>query len=272
MVPANPCGHADVEEVAVAVEEAAEVGVVLPVSVVLSRLHEGDVRVGEVGRGRPQPPRMGDVVGVDDGDHLDLGGEPPRRLVEGAGLEARPGLQVHELEARTELAADRLQRPPHLRIGGVVVHHLHDVGGVVEAGQGLEGAAHDVDGLVVGGHLDGDEGGRSHRGRGWRRPAPAQDVEHLEGVGQAQAEGHHLEEEQEAGGEEEDRAVALGDGEGRGIGEVAAGGHQESGEEEGVENRGEKAGEGEHGQAHRNSDRPGRRRGAAQQADEHRER
>ncbi len=127
--------HGDVEEVAEAVEEPAQVAVVLPVAVVLRGLDERHARVVEVADGLLQPARVHAVVGVDDAEDLHLLGEVLGGLVEGAGLEARPVLEVHEGEARAELLAQLLQRLPHRRVGGVVVDHLDHQVGVVHLGE-----------------------------------------------------------------------------------------------------------------------------------------
>ncbi|HVD02274.1 MAG TPA: hypothetical protein VNG93_14225 [Candidatus Dormibacteraeota bacterium] len=123
-VAVGPRRHADVEEVAVAVKEAPQVLVVLPVEIALGALHEGDVPVGEVADEVLQEAGLDDVVGVHDGDHLVLGRWPPGGLVEGAGLEAGPIGQVHELEARAQLHAERLKGAPRFLVGRVVVHNL----------------------------------------------------------------------------------------------------------------------------------------------------
>jgi hypothetical protein len=103
---------------------------------------------------RAQPVRLDHVVGVDHSEQLNVLRQPARRLVEGAGLEARPVLEVDELEARTQPLALRLQGAPQLAVRGVVVDHLHDEIRVVELGQGRERLAHDLQRLVVGRHLD----------------------------------------------------------------------------------------------------------------------
>ena len=67
--------HRDVEEIAEAVEEAAQIGVVPPVAIVLRGLHERDRRIVEVADRVAQPLRMHLVVRVHDAEDLDLLGE-----------------------------------------------------------------------------------------------------------------------------------------------------------------------------------------------------
>ena len=85
---------------------------------------------------------------------------------------------------------------------GVVVDHLHQQPGVVDAGERLQGPAHQLDGLVVGGDLQrhpGQLGVRRRRPGGFW--TPSQHVDDLEGVGHRERQRGDLEEEQEGGGE-----------------------------------------------------------------------
>src|SRR5258707_206664 len=79
-------------------------------------------------------------------------GISPRRW--SSRLEAGPVLEVHELEAITQLPAERLERSPHPLVRGVVVDHLHEQPVVAELGERPEGQLDDLDRLVVGGDLD----------------------------------------------------------------------------------------------------------------------
>ena len=157
-VPVRARGHGDLEEVGVAVVQAAEVLVVGPVAVVLRGLHESDVRVGEVAHHRAKPVGLDHVVRVDDADQLDLLRQPSGCLVQGAGFEPGPVFQVDELEPRPKLLAPGLERGPVLAVGCVVVDDLDDQVGVIEGGQGAERLADHLDWLVVSGNLDRDPG------------------------------------------------------------------------------------------------------------------
>jgi len=79
-----------------------------------------------------KPVGLHHVVGINDADQLDVLRQSPGCLVQGAGFEARPVFQVHELETRPELLAQRLERGPVLAVGGVVVDDLDDQLGVIE--------------------------------------------------------------------------------------------------------------------------------------------
>ncbi len=180
-----------------------------------------------MGRGSGQPARMRDVVGVDHPHDLDLTGQPAGGLVERPRLEARPVLQVDELESRTQLFAELLQRPPQRRVRSVVVHHLDHVVGIFEPGQRLQGRTDDVHRLAVGRDLERDHRWRAHWGRGGRGAPPAHDVQDLEGVGEAEEEPGGFEHQEQAGGEQETRPTVLDHREGAGVDDVAESGHDQ---------------------------------------------
>ena len=71
----------------------------------LGALDECDLRVREEAHQVLQEVGLDDVVGVDDADDLDLLGQPARGFVERPGLEPRPVLEMHELEALAQLGA-----------------------------------------------------------------------------------------------------------------------------------------------------------------------
>src|SRR5262249_59401747 len=108
--------HGHVEEVAIAVEEAPQVAVVLPVAVVLWRLNERNLRVSEMADCVAQPVGLDHVVGVDNADPLDLAWQPPGRLVQRTRLEPGPPLEVYEVKAGAESLAESLERPPDDRV------------------------------------------------------------------------------------------------------------------------------------------------------------
>ena len=127
----------DGEEVLVGVVQAAVVAGVAPVPVVLRCLHEADPRVGEQRHAVAQPLRLDLIVRVDDADDLGVRvGEVLKRVVERAGLVARPVLQVLERDAVP--LAPGLNRPPERLIVGVVVDEDDLDPGVVKAQQRAE--------------------------------------------------------------------------------------------------------------------------------------
>ena len=65
---------------------------------------------------------------------------------------------MEELETRTELAAERLERLPDLWVLGVVVDHLHDQVRIVEGRERVERLADDLERFVVSRDLDSDPG------------------------------------------------------------------------------------------------------------------
>ena len=108
-VAVRPARHRDIEEIAIAIEQASEIAAILPIAVVLWRLHECHALVGEVADHFLQEGRLDHVIGIDDAQDADVLRQPPRGLVERARLVAWPGVQVNELEAWAQLFAERLE-------------------------------------------------------------------------------------------------------------------------------------------------------------------
>src|SRR6266702_2463861 len=117
----------------------------------------------------------------------------------GARLVAGPGIEMDELKARSQLGAKHLERTPYLRVLGVVVDDLDDDVGVIEVGKRGQRLSDDLDRLVVAGDLDGN--GRLIRGFGAMGDSgpPAEDVQDLEQVIDAERPGARLEPEQDEG-------------------------------------------------------------------------
>ena len=201
--------HRDVEEIAVAVKEAAEVAAVLPIPIVLRCLHEGDSVIGEVADHLLQEARSHDVIGIDDAQDGDVRRQAASGFVERARLVAGPGIEMDELKGRSQLGAECLEGTPYLRVFGVVVDDLDQDVGVIEVGKRGQGLSHHLDRLVVAGHLDGH--GRLIRGfgaMGGSGPS-AEDVQDLEQVIDAERQGAGLEQEQDdrTGGAQKPQAV-----------------------------------------------------------------
>src|SRR5690348_12884274 len=108
--------------------------------------------------GVAQPRGFDRVVRINDADDLGTSGEPASGLIQGPGLETRPGCEVHDREPRTQIATYRLDRLPHPRILGVVVHDLDFEVGVVEFGEGFERRTYHLYRFVVCGDLNADPG------------------------------------------------------------------------------------------------------------------
>jgi hypothetical protein len=147
----------DREEVLVGVVEPPVERRLTPVAVVLRRLDEADLLVGEQRRAGAQELGVELVVGV---DHADQRGarvdQFPQCVVEGPGLVARPVGEVGELHAVPE--APRLHRAPERLVVGVVVDHDDLVRRVVQRRERLQGLDDHLGWLVVGRHLQADEG------------------------------------------------------------------------------------------------------------------
>ena len=174
--------HGDVEEIAIAVEQPSKIAAVLPIAIVLWRLHERHALVGEVADHLFEEGGLDQVIGIDDAEDADVLRQPPGGLIQRARLVTRPGLEVDELKPFAQLFAQCLERAPDLRVPGVVIDDLDDQVLVIELGEGGQRLAHDLDRLVVAGDLDGDL--RSVRGLGAVRDAgtSAEHVEDLEQV------------------------------------------------------------------------------------------
>src|SRR5207245_3037665 len=74
--------HGDLEEVAVAVIETAQILVVGPVAIVLRRLDEGHFGVGEVSDHCPKPIRLDHLIRIHDTDDLALYMQPTSLLLQ----------------------------------------------------------------------------------------------------------------------------------------------------------------------------------------------
>ena len=112
--------HADVEEAGIFAVHGVMHDAALAVAVILRRLHQADLGIGEQRHQVLEPVRLHDIVGVDHADDLGVGGGVREREPQRAGLEAREVVVAHELEALAERAAMLLDRPPQRRIGRVV--------------------------------------------------------------------------------------------------------------------------------------------------------
>nr|WP_254781418.1 hypothetical protein [Modestobacter sp. DSM 44400] len=118
---------------------------------VLRRLHQRDAVVPEVGQRAGEEVRLGDVVGIEDGDQLGL--HQGQRVVEVAGL----GVVV--LAAGDVPCAEGVGHLGHLRAVAVV-----EDPGLVVAVHGQDGGhrgQQDLQSLVVGGDQHGDAGSGS---------------------------------------------------------------------------------------------------------------
>ncbi len=109
-------------------------------------LHESDGGIGEVPGGGAQPPAPDLVVGVHHGDQFRPRAGVAQRPVQRARLGAGDPLDMQEPEPRAEPLAVGLDRPPQLKVGGVVVNDQDLEVGVVKPGQAIQRADHDLKG------------------------------------------------------------------------------------------------------------------------------
>ena len=112
--------HADVEEAGIFAVHGVVHQAALAVAMILRRLDQPDIGVGEGGDEVTQPIRVHDIVGVDDADDLGVLSGVLERDTERAGLEAFAILDVEELEAIAEQLAVLFDRPPQGGIRRVV--------------------------------------------------------------------------------------------------------------------------------------------------------
>ena len=112
--------HADIKEAGVlGVHGGVDIAAVA-VAMILRRLNDSNLGIGETRDQIPKPLRIDHIVSVDDADDLGIGSGLRHREPERRGLESLEVFYVYELEARAELAAAPLDRLPERRIGRVV--------------------------------------------------------------------------------------------------------------------------------------------------------
>jgi hypothetical protein len=151
------------------VRPAAQRGGDIP-AVGVRALHEPQARVGEVPGGGGQPAAPDLVVGVHHGDQLRPRAGVPQRPVQRARLSPGEPLHMQEPEPRPEPLTMRLDRLPQLGVGGVVVDDQHLEVGIIQSGQVVQRADHQVRRLGVAGHMHRHPR-RIPAGPGGRRPA-----------------------------------------------------------------------------------------------------
>ena len=147
----------------------------IAIHVLPAGLHHADSRVAEVTHDFLQERRLGDEVGVEDGDQLARG--LLQTEVERAGFVSMAirSAQIHGVDAALPQLFDRGARDAFRLVGGVVEHlQLEAVARVIESAGSVEQATHDG-GLVVQRQLHGDGRQRAvqnrHRARGAFDPA-----------------------------------------------------------------------------------------------------
>ncbi len=129
--------HRDVEEVAKAVEETAQISVVAPFAIVLRRLHERDRGIVEISDRVAQPLRMHLVVGIHDAEISTSAGK------RGVASLSAPALNPGQFSRWTNenrgpsCSAELLERLPERRVGRVVVDDLNQQMRVVDQRQRL---------------------------------------------------------------------------------------------------------------------------------------
>ena len=157
--------HADVEEAGIFAVHGVMHEAARPVAVVLRGLHHPDLGIEEGGQEVLEPVRAHNVVGIDDGDDLGVGGGVPKRQAQGSRLEALDVIRVDELEALAKRAAVIFDRPPERRLGRVVDDDDAFEIRVVESGDRIERRLEHLRGLAAGRNVDRDLGRKSVRRR-----------------------------------------------------------------------------------------------------------
>ena len=97
-----PLHHADVEEAGIFAVHHRVQDAAVAVAMVLRRLHQPDVGIGEGRHEILQPVRMHHVVGIEHADDLGLGRRVVQRKPERPGLEALQAVGANEFEARAK--------------------------------------------------------------------------------------------------------------------------------------------------------------------------
>ncbi len=148
--------HADVEEAGILTIHGVMHHAAVAVAVILRRLHQPDLGIGEQRRQILQPVRLHDIIGVDDADYLGVRGGVGEGEAQRAGLEARQAVRIDELEAFAEREAVLLDRLPEGRVGRVVDHdHAFEVR-VDQARDRIERCLQHLRRLEICGNVDRD--------------------------------------------------------------------------------------------------------------------
>jgi hypothetical protein len=157
--------HADIEEAGIfgvhgGVDQAA-----VAVAVILRRLNQSHLGVGETGDQIPEPLWIDHIIGVDHADDFSVGCSLIHREPQCGSLESPQIIYANEFEARAQLAATRLDRLPERRIGRVVDHdHAFEIR-IFEPRHRIDGAQQHLGRLAIRGNVDRDLRPR----RGWCR-------------------------------------------------------------------------------------------------------
>ena len=146
--------HADVEEAGILAVHDVVQRAALAVAVVLRRLDEADLGVGEGGHEIGEPVRGHGVIGIDDADDLGVGGGLRHGEPQRAGLVAVEPRRVDEAEALAERAAVLLDRLPHRRARRVVDDDDALEIRIIEPSDRIERRLEHVRRLHVGGDVD----------------------------------------------------------------------------------------------------------------------
>ena len=158
--------HADLEEAGIFPVAGLLEAAFFLVVIILRRLHQADGRILEMRHHVVQPVGRHDVVAVDDGHHLGIGGGFLHGEIQGARLEARPGAQMEEAEPVAQRLAMDLNRAPDRLVLGVVVDHQHFEIRIIELGQRVQRLLQHLRRLVVARHMDRHLGQARHVGAG----------------------------------------------------------------------------------------------------------
>ena len=122
----------------------------------LRRLHQADLRIGEDRDEIRQPARRDHVIGVDDADDLGIRRGPLQRDAQRTGLEAFDLVLAQEDEALAERLAMRLDRLPVIRVRRVVDDDDAFEVRIVQPGHGIERGLQHLRLFLVGRDMDRD--------------------------------------------------------------------------------------------------------------------
>ena len=146
--------HADVEEAGVFAVHGVMHDAAFAVAVILRRLHQADGRIAEERDEVPEPVVLHNIVGIDDADHVRVGGGMGESEAQRAGLEAFEAVGAHEFETLAERAAMLLDRQPQRRIRRVVDHDDAFVVLIFEPGDRIERLLEHLRRLVIGRNMN----------------------------------------------------------------------------------------------------------------------
>ncbi len=153
-----PLHHSDIEKSGVFGVHHRLEQAVFTIAVILRRLDECQLRVGEKRNEVLQPRSVHDVVRIEQCDYFRGRVDLRHRLVERTRLEAGDRRKVDEFEPRPEAGAMCLDGPPEGFIRRVVDDHQHFEARIIEPGRGIQGLDQHRGVLAIRRNLNRDHG------------------------------------------------------------------------------------------------------------------